>query len=377
MFASAYQLGALRRLEKHADAHAAELVTGALRAALAQAPLSSKCWQPELGAATTAIANARYTQAALHMLFGMQALGVPVACTVHVTDPLRVSIGGHLFDIAGTTTLAGGPRHLTVTSHEPASELVLRLVDGCWRCQQAEMLPATWRHVGPTFATGGGVHDIYLQAWEEPDDQREDIVAQWPLPFRHTDDSARVADAAATIGHAMDVLDSCGPRYVPWLSQLFRGVASTPLGYDDMRQSGSYLAHAGVFNCGFPGGAESLAEVIVHEVSHQNYLLLNSMYPLCDDQRDGLLYSSLKRKHRTLSRVLFAFHATANMAVFWRDLDKVCPLSAYYQREQKEIDHHAGALYRVVRDARGLTSHGQVFFDALVAEMRERDIELA
>lgn len=375
LFASAYQLAAIKRLERCATDDALRgLIANVLKPALLKAPVSSNCWQPELGAAMMAMQSGCYQKAAVYSLLALQALRVPSRWEIDIIDPMRVSIGGHLFDISGNTVIESDNSWLSVWSHAPASRLELHWVDGRWERAQAGSLPDVWRYAAPIFAVGGGVSDIYIQAWEEPNDGRQDIVAEWPLPYRADKDLERVTGAAAAIGGALDVLQYCGPHYIPWIRQLFRGVASTPLGYDDMRQSGSYLAHAGVFNCGFPGAPPSLAEVIVHEVSHQNFLLLNSLYQLCDDSVDGLLYSSLKRKQRPLSRVLFAYHAAANMAIFWSDLSKKRRLDDYYLREQQEMNDHAVDLYRTVKSAKGLTQHGALFFNALAQTMQEKGI---
>lgn len=367
VFATAYHAGVIKRLAANVRRNpaAAELFEQVLVKAQAELPISSACWQPEIGAAARRLKDGDVLGAVVLALFATHALRVGGTWQLRANEPIRAGLGGHLFDLSGRVTVTAAADAIEVAA-DAAGSSALRLVwtgDG-WRLGSGAPHPV-WNYAAPHFVDFDGFRDVYVHAWAEPENAGPDIIVNWPIPPSPLPQaSALAALGAANITQGLNVLANAGDRYLRWVRPLFRGVAATPLTHDDMRQSGSYSEHAGVFNCGFPGGAESIAEVIVHEVSHQNFLLLNAVYPLARDQEGESFYSSLKGADRPLTRVLLAYHAAANMALFWDDLSKRVALREYYLAEQIEMNRHVDSLAAELARATGLTEAGRTLFRA-------------
>jgi HEXXH motif-containing protein len=375
VLSTAYCKGILNRLRKQLDNHdgSASLFDAHIPELSAHIPVSRECWQPELGAIQQRLDERHQLAAVAQALFALHALQLPISWSVSLQPRTRFSFAGHFFSVVGAIEVEGGEAELRIRSDRCNVDLCFRRISGRWECQSGHTDPL-WAYSAPTFVSHEELRHVYVHDWNEPDVTIDDVVVEWPIAERSGRESL-ASSAAESIRDGLVALQAANPLYFEWASTLFRGVAATPLGHDDMRQSGSYIHHPGVFNCGFPGFAcESTAEVIVHEISHQNYLLLNSVYPLCNDNIDGLIYSSLKGKERSLSRVLFAYHAAANMALFWNDLARKKPLNEYYLHEKSTMDKHVNALAQALNGARGFTDAGKRFFDLQYALLKERDI---
>lgn len=378
LFATAYHAGIIKRLANHVEHHAAarELFDQVLTKLDAQRPITSACWQPEIGAVVQRLDEGKTQAAVVMALFALHALGVAGSWESALEEPTWGSIGGHIFYLSGHITVDATPSLVEIRSSaaQNAALAFLRTPTG-WRLHSENLHPA-WQYTAPAFVSFDGFADIYVHASEEPADSRGEVIVNWPIQPLPTLKREIASVGAQNIEAALTVLSKAGSHYLPWVRPLFRGVAATPLTYDDMRQSGSYTSHPGVFSCGFPGGAESIAEVIVHEVSHQNYLLLNAVFPLAQDRDGEKYYSSLKRSERPVSRVFLAYHAAANMALFWDDLSKRMDLNEYYVAEKTEMSEHATSLGEVLNNATGLTESGALLFKTQHELLQERGIVL-
>lgn len=375
LFSTAYHGGVIKRLATRVeqDPVASELFEQVTKLQ-ADLPLTSFCWQPEIGAVTQRLKENDVCAAVVMALFAMHALRVGGAWQVRLPRPTWASVGGHIFELAGLVTVAASADKIEI-AREGAENgpLALAWSENGWRLDTSSPHPA-WQYSPPSFVDFDGFRDVYAHAWAEPENAGPDLIVNWPIP-RMPAAQRGIADIGAkNIAQGLAVLEKAGPQYLRWVRPLFRGVAATPLTYDDMRQSGSYTAHPGVFNCGFPGGPESVAEVIVHEVSHQNFLLLSAVFPLARDHEDEKFFSSLKGKERPLTRVLLAYHAAANMALFWHDLSRHMTLDDYYLAEQDEMNKHADSLAAELARARGLTEAGELLFRAQDELLKERGL---
>ncbi|MEA2663732.1 MAG: hypothetical protein QOI11_676 [Candidatus Eremiobacteraeota bacterium] len=376
LFATAYHAGVVKRLAAQADR---DPVTAELFAVLAKAqagvPIASACWQPEIGAAARRLRDGDVVGAVVLALFATHALRAGGAWELRTRETIRASLGGHILDLSGRVTVTAGADAIEIATQAAAgSPLAFTWTDAGWRLATDTPHPI-WNYAAPDFVDFDGFRDVYVHAWAEPENAGPDIIVNWPIPRSPALQSSGLgALGAQNIARGLGALANAGEQYLRWVRPLFRGVAATPLTHDDMRQSGSYTEHAGVFNCGFPGGAESIAEVIVHEVSHQNFLLLNAVYPLARDQEGESFYSSLKGSDRPLSRVLLAYHAAANMALFWDDLGKRVALREYYLAEQDEMNRHVDSLAVEIGRATGLTEAGQLLFRAQDEVLKQRGL---
>lgn len=375
ILATAYLKGIFGKLNRATptDSPARHAIDHTLLPMLGQLPTTSLCWQPEVGAVMQRMREGNLQGAAAQALLTLHALGLPGNWELTLCEPTRFSFAGIFFTWRGAMAVHGTGNELRMSGAE-GRHLSLVRRDNRWAVA-AEGGAQSLSYRQPGYCRHDRFGGVYVHDWMEPDVAGEDIVVEWPITFECEKTESLVGSALDTIDAGLTVLGQTDEKYLRWVGKLFRGVAAAPRRYDDMRQSGSYLDHPGVFNCGFPGfAAESTAEVIVHEMSHQNFLLLNSVFPLCVDHADDLIYSALKGRKRPLSRVLFAYHAAANMALFWDDLAAKKPLHPYYEEERQAMYRHARSLSDGIAKARGLTEAGAYFFKRHNAMLGERGI---
>lgn len=374
ILATAYLKGIIGKLNRAtpSDSPARRTIDQTLVPMLAQLATSNLCWQPEVGAVMQRMREGNLQGAAVQALLVLHSLGLSGSWELLLSQSTDFSFAGNFFSCRGAITVSASDSELQVGGAEGQ---FLHLVRQGTRWVIAGGGAHTMSYRQPGYCRHARFEGVYVHDWMEPEVIGEDVVVEWPITVNCGARQSLVSAALDTIDAGLAVLAQADESYLRWVEKLFRGVAATAYRHDDMRQSGSYLDHPGVFNCGFPGhAAASTAEVIVHEMSHQNFLLLNSVFPLCVDHADDQIYSALKGRKRPLSRVLFAYHAAANMALFWDDLAAKGPLNPYYETERQTIYRHALSLTEGLSQARGLTEAGAYYFKLHNALLGERGI---
>ncbi|MDC8758312.1 aKG-HExxH-type peptide beta-hydroxylase [Janthinobacterium fluminis] len=376
--ATAYHRGVLKRLARQVEQVPKLGGLFALCRSLVMTlmPTTAAAWQPELGATLRKSSTGSTEAAVIHALFALHALRVPASWDFVLTAPLRLSVAGHIFDAAGHISVQAKPDSITIARLDSALEpLTLHWSEAGLRYCGVLPPESPWQYCAPTFLGRKDFEHIYLQSWREPaPDTVPEIIVQWPIPLLAGADAELAGNCAAQVADALDLLAQAGPHYLPWLKPLFRGIATCPLIAPNMRQSGSFSWHSGVFSCGFPLSTEFLSEVFVHEMSHQHYLLISSIVPLTKkDAVEEIYFSTLKGKKRNLDKILLTYHATANMVLFWHDV--IVGLGAATPRNVREREvmlRHTHGLAQVLSTVDGLTEAGRAMFHAQGELMNER-----
>lgn len=184
---------------------------------------------------------------------------------------------------------------------------------------------------GPIWFGQLGVPQFFVSPAVEVILNEADIDVVWPAPVDHGVEQATLENAAASIAKAMDWIQANSPWHSAWISRLIRGFAITEMPEDCSLSSGSYQSRPGVVHVSFPLSDVLVAETLVHEASHQHYLLLNSILPMVGKGDDQMLYSPIKGTHRPLERFLFAYHACFNIWEFFE-------MAAKNSRPNSELD---------------------------------------
>ncbi|GAA0901630.1 hypothetical protein GCM10009552_04540 [Rothia nasimurium] len=373
-----FQRAVLRKITREAGMHPllARVCTDVLHPLGEDVVPSALCWQPETGAALVKLRRGKPAHAVVSALLALHVLGYGATWALTIDEPGRFSFDGHFFDLAGDIEVVATPASLRIECQgmDRYALSFERGADG-WCIQGA--VDDVFAYSAPRRLGDSEFRGVYLQPWKEPDDALNiiDIVIDWPpKPDEAALFDGRVSPSAiaAQVDEALAIMRSADPCYTRWIRPLFRGIATTPLLADGMRQSGSYIDHPGVFNFGFPSAPEGLGEGIVHEMSHQYLMLLSAVSPLVNDNHGEVYYSSLKRRKRSLDRVLLAFHACANMSLYWLDLIDKMGHRKDRDDELASMLAHTHELASVLRASAGLTDTGRLLFDTQVQALREK-----
>jgi len=162
---------------------------------------------------------------------------------------------------------------------------------------------------------------------------------------------------------AFQFLRLYAPSYLRWVERVVRqiGVLHAVPG---TVHSGSYETRHGFIHASALASIPSSAEMAVHEAAHQYYLLISRLGPV-DDGTDGTLYySPLVEKKRPLNRILFAFHACANILAFYRLCQAASsPHQEYFARNESVVLSQLKQLSEPLFGNPALTSLGRALLD--------------
>jgi HEXXH motif-containing protein len=129
--------------------------------------------------------------------------------------------------------------------------------------------------------------------------------------------------------------------------------------------SGSFDGYFGVIYATPTAEIIRLAEMLIHESSHQHFHLLTRLAPLAEED-ERLFYSPFARAQRHADRILLAYHAFANVELFYRAcLERGIQTARALDgiaRFQADLD----AVERVLADEAALTPIGRELLEALV-----------
>lgn len=178
-------------------------------------------------------------------------------------------------------------------------------------------------------------------------------------------------DAAAMVEQlelAARLVSEHAPSYAGWIHAITAGVI--PLrGSMTRTQSSTHGHRFSILATSMGCRPVQIAEAFVHESSHEYFQMADRLQPLEDGSDPLLYYSPLRRTGRPVRSVYLAFHAMANMVLFFRAClsggyrdDGYC---AWYSR------HYAEAARGIVPDlvrSPGVTANGQ----QLVAQLALR-----
>lgn len=115
----------------------------------------------------------------------------------------------------------------------------------------------------------------------------------------------------------LDLLEEHLPHYFDWVVRIIRRVAVFHF-ERNVLYSGSHEHQYGTIHISDNFRVLSLAEMLIHEASHQYFELLNKLGPTVDPDHTELYYSPAKRCDRPLHKILLAYHAFANVMLFYR-----------------------------------------------------------
>jgi HEXXH motif-containing protein len=116
---------------------------------------------------------------------------------------------------------------------------------------------------------------------------------------------------------AIDIIKDFTPEYLPWIARtLHQFFLLAPR--DHIIESGSVEHYLGLVHLTAHAEPLPVAELLVHEASHQYMNLLTKIEPL-DDGSDGKSYwSPAVNVQRPLAKIVAALHAFGNVLLFYR-----------------------------------------------------------
>jgi HEXXH motif-containing protein len=177
------------------------------------------------------------------------------------------------------------------------------------------------------------------------------------------------AGMAATCQQAFDLIADIAPEYQRWVTRLMRHIVLLK-NEPSIIRSGSTVRHPGLSHLSYTDNRVSIAEMLIHEVSHQHFRLLERVGPLVDGDDNRLYYSPVKRTGRSLERILLAYHAFGNMLLFYRGCLQDRKLDrTHCARNVDEIEEQLRVLDEPLKSNPSLTDLGQSIYRPLAGRL--------
>jgi hypothetical protein len=171
------------------------------------------------------------------------------------------------------------------------------------------------------------------------------------------------------VTQAIQLLRGLAPEYYTWVTRVVRRLVIVEAPPSTLR-SGNLEGHYGTFYISSCSDPVSVAEMLVHESSHQYYHILTTMEDVTDKSDPATYYSPFVRRLRTLDRILVAYHAFANVYLFYQKCSASKEHDRRDRRDFEELVNDVRAVEKIVIESDKLTPVGRAIAEPLYQEMR-------
>jgi len=324
----------------------------------ASAAVFDEDWDAAVGSLRTAVLGRGpgALRSAAAAALQLAAQGRPGEWSLYLPEPARLRFGEWRLPLADELTCRGDARRceLSLTTADGTARAVRFERDGGgWTSPDAERLAR--------FACGE--HAVRVVEREDLDEfgRRDRADALAPLA---------PAAVGAACEQALELVREHAPAWGPWIERVLRGVV--PLdGADGTLRSSGDDDRPGIVEISFPHGAAAIAEMLVHETSHQHFYLLTRLGEVDDGTDTELYHSPVKREGRPIRAILLAYHAFANVALFYRAcLASGVDDGGYCRRNLERHLPELEVLERHLRATDALTDVGRALWEPLVSRLR-------
>jgi HEXXH motif-containing protein len=172
---------------------------------------------------------------------------------------------------------------------------------------------------------------------------------------------------------AFNLIDRFSPEFSRWTLRLLREVIPIESGTPGCMRSGSSAAEPGRCHMSFPSSPVALAEMLIHETTHQYYYLVTRLGPVDDGTDTTLYYSPVKGCDRPIYYILIAYHAFANVLLF----SQRCLAAGYndsdghLHRNVHMLTEWLETLDKPLRNTTALTTVGKALWLPLARRLRD------
>jgi hypothetical protein len=276
----------------------------------------SPFWCPELAHSLAALKSDDPAKAARgigQILLNLSCSGVPGSWGISLEKPSRFNWDQYLTPQAqavevqsdGTTAQitarSDDDNRRTLTLHA-ADHAADHIADATprWHCPDGETIPhLPMRKFPLLLLTKGLLEQFELPPCESPAlDEIESVHVE-------------------SVSSCLSFLRENFPSYCSWVERVLRYLClvQSPPG---TMHSGSFEGHFGFAFVTARNDPVKMAEMLIHECSHQYFSLLTRFEALTDDDDGRLYYSPFVRRERPADRIMLAYHAFANVEIFYR-----------------------------------------------------------
>jgi HEXXH motif-containing protein len=236
---------------------------------------------------------------AARMALDLGSRGLPGSWRAELAGAAPLRWGVFLLPPATCIAVESDGRVADISAGEGNSKRTLRLVrgDGTWHGAGAERLP----YFGRRGAVVLGRDQLALLGFDELIEASVDTVEPSMM---------------ATLERALQIIAEHAPEYLSWVERVVHELFLIRPHVKHI-QSGSIAKYFGLVHLSASTNATAIAELLVHEASHQYFHLLCLLEPFDDGSDTSMYYSPAVRTERSIGRIGVAYHAFANILLFY------------------------------------------------------------
>jgi hypothetical protein len=245
----------------------------------------------------------------------------------------------------------GSRARISILSSAGEEHLCFSREDEGWRAE----------HASP-FLHEARLETLRLVIW-----RRHELWSDEVADIAHNVDDSEPYLMARRCEAALGLLKERSPRYFAWVARVVRFVApwlvrssARPTG------SGSTNFAPGLIGIGNHDDEFPLADTLVHEASHHYFFIMLRFGGVHDGSDTRLYFNPFLEIDRPLDRILFSYHAFANVLLFCRELATSGSTGReYLERHIAHLEKGLGVLDQELASTTSLTTAGHTIWQHL------------
>jgi len=163
---------------------------------------------------------------------------------------------------------------------------------------------------------------------------------------------------------ALSIINKYTPEYIPWVRRSIKDIFLLIRG-DHNIDSGSIESYLGTVHFSAYTDPVPIAELLIHEAAHQHMNILAKLGPVDDGTDHNMYYSPPVDKHRRIHLILAAYHAFANVLIFYRICKDKGLDSKECDRQESLLLPWLDTLEKPLRNNKSLTEIGNALWQPL------------
>jgi HEXXH motif-containing protein len=194
---------------------------------------------------------------------------------------------------------------------------------------------------------------------------------EWEFLWEDAVSDEEADEVVAGYREAASLLRAHAPEYLVWVDRIMRYVIPL-IGAPGRINSGSNRGAPASSHISTNATPAGLAEMLVHESSHQYYYLLTRLGSADDGSDLTEYYSPVKQRGRPIAYILLAYHAFANVLLMTRRFLEagVVDEHGYLERNEEDLPAVLATLEAGLRQTTALTPIGRALWEPLADRIR-------
>lgn len=178
---------------------------------------------------------------------------------------------------------------------------------------------------------------------------------------------------ATEISDGLQLMADIDPAYDTWVKRLLKTLIVTER-LPHRTCSGSWLDTSAMVYMSQPGAPLDVGEVLIHECAHQHFHLASRVAPMKAPGESGRYFSPPVGRERPLDMILIAYHAFANVLVYYEKAFDMSLGDAVAWNRYNNFRDQVAVLEGHLLGNPGLSELGRTIFEELYTARRHPEM---